>query len=160
MAFVDHSIGNNENVRFRAIFPRVRFWIMRALRWPEQASSALISFLAYLAAERGATSSASVLVMGGLAAAGAVLHQAWSPEIDDSGTRPLFCERGCLRRLMNDLQLKAADELRLHQDIFGRRFNYRHIELRGGSLDGDLGAEPEAEMAKADEEFQPIQWAA
>jgi len=159
MAFVDHSVGNNENVRFRAIFPRVRFWITRASRWPEQASSALISFLGYLSTERGATSSASVLVMGGLAAAGAVLHQAWSLEIDDSNTsRPLLCERGCLRRLINDLQIKAADELRLHQDILGRRLNYRHIELRGGSLDDDL--EAEVEVAAADEDFQPIQWAA
>jgi hypothetical protein len=159
MAFVDHSIGNNEIVRFRASFPRVRFWIVRASRWPEQASSALISFLGYLAAERGATSSASVLVTGGLAAAGAALHQAWSTEIDDSNiSRPLLCEPGCLRRLMADLQLKAADELRVHQDILGRRLNYRHILLRGGSLDYDL--EAEAEVPETDEDFQRIQWAA
>jgi hypothetical protein len=130
MAFVDHSIGNNEIVRFRADFSRVRLWIARAWLWPEQASSAVISILAYLAAERGPTSSASVLVVGGLAAAGALLHQAWST--DSSDASPLLCERGCLRRLTNDLQLKAADELRLHQDLLGRRFNYRHVRAPWG----------------------------
>jgi hypothetical protein len=59
---------------------------------------------------------------------------------------------------MADLQLKAADELRVHQDILGRRLNYRHILLRGGSLDYDL--EAEAEVPETDEDFQRIQWAA
>jgi hypothetical protein len=122
MTYVDRRLGNND-VWFQAHFPRVRSWTAQAQDWGMSSFSALSSFLAYLATERGPTSSASMLIYGGLAAAGAALYDSWSGDLADP-ERPggRFCERGCLRRLTSDLQIKAADEVRLHQEMFGRSF--------------------------------------
>lgn len=119
MTYVDRPLGNNDLFRFRAYFPRVRSRIAQCEFWTAWSLLAIVSVIAYLARERGPTSSASLLAYEVLAAAGAVLYEAWHEEIDQPH-QGLVCERGCLRRLTSDLHLKAADEMRVHQEIFGR----------------------------------------
>ena len=136
MTYIDHRLGDADIVQLRGYFPRVRSCLARSRDWGMGAFSALSSFLAYHATERGPTSSASALVYGGIAAAGAVLYEAWNADAADFGrpTRGLLCERGCLRRLTNDLHVKAADEIRLHQDLFDQRLRYGRTARRPATI--------------------------
>jgi hypothetical protein len=45
-----------------------------------------------------------------------------------------LCERGCLRRLTNNLHVKAADEIRLHQDLFDQRLRYGRAVRRPATI--------------------------
>ncbi|HVX37756.1 MAG TPA: hypothetical protein VHC71_16215 [Hyphomicrobium sp.] len=136
MTYVDHRLGNADIAQIRGYFPRVRSCIARSRDWGAEAFTALSSFLAYHATERGPTPSASALVYGGIAAAGAVLYEAWNADTADFGrpTQGLLCERGCLRRLTNDLHVKATDEIRLHQDLFDQRLRYGRTVRRPATI--------------------------
>ena len=95
---------------------------------PLRALAAFSTFLAYIAVARGPTPSASALVYGGTAAVGTILYEAWHADpAAGYPSRGLLCERGCLRRWTNDLRLKAIDEIRLHQDVFHRRFRHAYV---------------------------------
>lgn len=132
MTYVDHHLGNADIAQLRGYFPRVRSGVAGFENLVMRTFVTLSSFLAYLASERGPTPSASALVYSGIAAAGAVLYQAWNADSADLGhpSHGLLCERGCLRRMTNEFHLKATEEIRLHQDIFGRRFKYRYVAGR------------------------------
>jgi hypothetical protein len=129
MTDVNHHTGNADIAQNRHYFPHVRSGIAAFRNMLTGAFSALSSFLAYLSIAHGPTPSASALIYGGVAAAGAILYEAWNVDSAVVGypNRGLLCERGCLRRFANDLHLKAMDELRLHQEMFDRRFKYRYI---------------------------------
>jgi uncharacterized membrane protein YdbT with pleckstrin-like domain len=127
MAYVDRSLGDNEVVHYRARFPTVRYWIA----W---AALGLMLLLAYVAEQRGATASASVLTLTALAAFCAIMYRVWTSEIAITSQRLIY-KQGFLRRVTNELQLKAIEEVRLHQDILGRLLNYGSIEFRGTGLD-------------------------
>jgi len=91
------------------------------------AHSACSSILEYLALRHGPTPSASALVYGGVVAAGTILYEAWDTTPAHGAPAPgLICERGILRRLTNDLQTKASEEIRLHQDVLGPHFRKRY----------------------------------
>lgn len=127
MTYVDRHAGNASMTQNPDYHPLAQFGV--ALRnLLRGAHSALSSFLAYLANARGPTPSASALVYGGVAAAGTVLYEAWTDTAAvENSSRGLVCERGCLRRFTNALHLKAADEIRLHQDVLGRHFKRRYV---------------------------------
>jgi hypothetical protein len=124
MTDVDDFRGNGGTAQVLDYFPRIRSRAAWSRDFIVAVPRALSSFLAYLAIERGPTSSASALVYGAIAAGGAVLYEAWTIDAADTAptSREPFCERGCLRRAANDLRLKTADEIRLHQDMFARRW--------------------------------------
>jgi hypothetical protein len=120
MTYVDRSLGNHEAIGFQFSIPSVRARLEQAQEWSARSFVSLSSCLSYLAAERGPTASASMLACAGIAAAGTALYESW---VDADARRPnpgLVCERGCLRRLSNDVRLKALDEARLHRAILER----------------------------------------
>ncbi|HVZ05101.1 hypothetical protein [Hyphomicrobium sp.] len=126
MTYVDRPLGNSDALRFRAYFPRARTRIAQAERWGARSLLGMISVIAYLSRERGPTSSASLLAYEFLAATGSVLYESWDEDAHHRGRQGLVCERGCLRRMTDNLRLKAADEIRIHQEIFGRQFRRYH----------------------------------
>jgi len=120
MTYADRSLGNHEAIRFRLSVPSIRTRLEQAQELGARSFLSLSSCLSYLATERGPTASASMLACAGIAAAGTALYEAW---VDADARRPnpgLICERGCLRRLSNDVRLKAVDEARLHQAVLER----------------------------------------
>jgi hypothetical protein len=124
MTYVDHRLETSKAIPFRIYFPRTRSLIAEAGNGAARSFLTFNSFLAYLADKRGPTSSASVLAYNGLAAAGAVLYEAWYTDHGDFD-RPrsgLVCDRGCLRRLAVDLHRRAMEEIEVHRAIFARRF--------------------------------------
>jgi hypothetical protein len=127
MTYVDDRLESNKIIPFRTPFPRVRSWIARAEDGAARSFLTFNSFFSYLVAERGPTSSASLLAYNGIAAAGAVLYEAWytdEPYVD----RPrsgLVGDRGSLRRLADELHLKAANELEVHRKIVRRSFAHQ-----------------------------------
>ncbi|AGK58130.1 hypothetical protein HYPDE_32283 [Hyphomicrobium denitrificans 1NES1] len=129
MTYVDHHTGNVGIAQNQHYFPHVRSGIAAFRNLLTGAFSALSSFLAYLATAHGPTPSASALIYGGIATAGAIFYEAWNVNSAAAGypSRGLLCERGCLRRFASDLHLKTLDEIRLHQGMFDRRFKYRYV---------------------------------
>ena len=127
MAYVERSLGESEVVHYRARFPTVRYWIAWGLL-------ALVLMLAYATWQRGATASASVLALTAFVAFGAVMHRVWTSEIAITSQRLIY-KQGFLRRVTSELQLKAIEEVRLHEDNLGRLLNYGSIEFRGTGLD-------------------------
>jgi hypothetical protein len=127
MTYVDDRLENNKIIPFRTHSPRIRSWIAQAEDRIARSFLTFNSFFTYIAEERGPTSSASLLAYNGIAAAGAVLYEAWYADQPDFD-RPrsgLVCDRGCLRRLADELQLKAANELEVHRKIFRRSFAHQ-----------------------------------
>ena len=127
MGYLEQSLGGNEVILYRARFPTIRYW----LAW---AVLALLIFVAYLPAQRGATASACMLLLMALAAFIPIMYRVWTTEIGVTNQRLVY-SRGLIRRSANDLQLSAIEEVRLVQDFFGRIFNYGRIEVRGTGLD-------------------------
>jgi hypothetical protein len=128
MTYVDRSLGSHEAIRFQFSAPSIRTRLEQAQEWSARSFVSLSSCLSYLATERGPTASASMLACAGIAAAGTALYEAWV-EADVRRPNPgLVCERGCLRRLSNDVRLKALDEARLHQAVLERSVA-RHMQF-------------------------------
>jgi hypothetical protein len=124
MTYVDNRLENNKIAPFRTCFPRIRLLRAQVEDGAVRSFLTFNFFFAYLAGERGPTSSASLLAYNGIAAAGAVLYEAWYGDHADFD-RPctgLVYDRGCLRKLASDLHLKAADEIDVHRKIFVRPF--------------------------------------
>ena len=127
MTYIDQSLGDNETLRYRARFPAIRYWAAYL-------ALGLFLLVAYVALQRGATYSAMALALAGLAAIGAILFQVWTTEIAVTDQR-LIHKRGFLRRMTSDLQLRAIEEVCIHQDILGRIFNYGRIVFHGTGVD-------------------------
>ncbi len=122
MTYVDQSFTSYEITRDRMRLPDVRYWIAWAV-------VGLAAFFAYTAAERGATSSASFLLMCALAALGALIHQTWVAKIV-AADRRLTDQGGLRRHLVNGCRRRAIDEVRLHQDILNRVIEHQGISRK------------------------------
>lgn len=128
MTYVEHHTANTRVVPNRPYLANIHSYAAALQKFLGGAHSACSSIFAYLAHSHGPTLSASALLYGGVAAAGTVLYESWNDaSADGVPASGVFCERGCLRRLTNDLHLKASDELRLHQTVLGRSFGYRYV---------------------------------
>jgi hypothetical protein len=126
MTYADPGLETTKAIPFRIYFPRTRLFIAQTQDKAARSFLTFNSFLAYLADKHGPTSSASLLAYDGIAAAGAVLYEAWYADhtgFDRPGSG-LIRERGCLRKLAGDLHLRAVDEIEVHRKIFGRSFEH------------------------------------
>ena len=128
MTYVEHHTANTRVVPNRPYLANIHSYAAALQKFLGGAHSACSSIFAYLAHSHGPTLSASALLYGGVAAAGTVLYESLNDaSADGVPASGVFCERGCLRRLTNDLHLKASDELRLHQTVLGQSFGYRYV---------------------------------
>jgi hypothetical protein len=133
MTYVDHHLANADIYPLRGLFLRIHSGIKRSRYLAGQTGLSFISFLANHAEQRGPTPSGSILVYSGIAVACSALYDALSSDVTGSAhptTRQPLCQRGCLRRVVTDIQFKAVDEIRLHRHIIARRINPAHANGR------------------------------
>jgi hypothetical protein len=132
MTYVDHHIANADTEQLRGLFSRIHSGIRRSRYLAGQTALSFISYLANHAEQRGPTPSGSILVYSGIAVACSALYDALSSDVTGSAhpARQPLCQRGCLRRVVADIQFKAVDEIRLHRHIIARPINPAHANGR------------------------------
>ncbi|MFT3731112.1 MAG: PH domain-containing protein [Hyphomicrobium sp.] len=123
MSYVEQSLGANEAVHYNARYPTGRYvaaWIL------------LIAGVmgAVLFAGFGHTVFAGLSALAGLICFAWILYRPWTSEIAVTNLRLIY-KRGFLQRRTNDLQLRAIEEVRLKQDLWGRLLNFGHVEFYG-----------------------------
>jgi len=127
MSYITHSLGSNETLRYRAHF----HWFYYFAAW----GAFLISMAgAAEAYGRGLTWAAGLAAFFGVATFLAIMIPIWTTEIGVTNQRFIF-KRGLLRRMTNELQLRAIEQVNLRQGIPGRLFNFGHLEVHGTGVD-------------------------
>ena len=127
MSYISHSLGRNETLRYRAHF----HWSYYFGAW----GAFLISLAAAAEAHgRGVPWAAGLAVLMGVAAFLSIMIPIWTTEIGVTNQRFIF-KRGLLRRMTNELQLRAIEQVNLRQGIPGRLFNFGHLEVHGTGVD-------------------------
>lgn len=127
MSYIEQSLGANETVHYTARFPTVRYfsaWLILALGLVAEVLCVL----------HGASLIGLLIVLCAVAAFCSILYRPWTTEVAITNLRLIY-KRGLIQRQTNDLQLRAIEEVRLHQNFWGRMFNYGNIELRGTGVD-------------------------
>jgi uncharacterized membrane protein YdbT with pleckstrin-like domain len=127
MSYMTHSLGRNETLRYRAYF----HWFYYFGAWG--------AFLILLAAAaeaygRGLPWAAGLAALAGVVAFLWIMIPIWTTEIGVTNQRFIF-KRGLLRRMTNELQLRAIEQVNLRQGIPGRLFNFGHLEVHGTGVD-------------------------
>jgi uncharacterized membrane protein YdbT with pleckstrin-like domain len=127
MSYIEQSLGANETVHYTAKFPSVRYL-----------SAWLILGVGIVAGLFCVLYDASLIGLSIILCAVAmfcwIMYRPWTTEIAVTNLRLIF-KRGFFQRRTNDLQLRAIEEVRLHQDFWGRMFNYGNVEFRGTGVD-------------------------
>ena len=127
MGYIEKSMGRSEALRYRARFAALSCGCVG----PAVGLGGRGALLLY-ASSSGALSIA--VLLSGLAAFLVILVSIWTPEIEVTNQRLIF-KRGLLWRSNPELSLRAIEEVRLQQGLFGRLLNFDHLELRGTGVD-------------------------
>jgi uncharacterized membrane protein YdbT with pleckstrin-like domain len=127
MGYIEQSLGANETVHYTAQFPRVRY----VGAWLTAAIGAAVALLCFMS---NAPLIAVAVVVCALAVFCWILYRPWTTEIAVTNLRLIY-KRGFFQRRTNDLQLRAIEEVRLRQDLWGRLFNYGNVEFHGTGVD-------------------------
>jgi uncharacterized membrane protein YdbT with pleckstrin-like domain len=123
MSYVEQSLGANEAVHSFARFPTVRYFA----GWAALVAGLIAGIVASV--EGSALIGATIFACA-VAAFCWILYEPWTTEIAVTNLRLIY-KRGFFQRRSNDLQLRAIEEVRLNQDLWGRLFNFGRIELYG-----------------------------
>jgi uncharacterized membrane protein YdbT with pleckstrin-like domain len=127
MSYITHSLGRNETLRYRAHF----HWFYYFGAW----GAVLISLAAAAEAYgRGLPWAGGLAALFGVVAFLSIMIPIWTTEIGVTNQRFIF-KQGLLRRLTNELQLRAIEQVNLRQGIPGRLFNFGHLEVHGTGVD-------------------------
>lgn len=127
MSYITHSLGRNETLRYRAHF----HWVYYFAAWGAILISLGVAAEAY---GRGLPWAAGLAALLGVAAFLSIMIPIWTTEIGVTNQRFIF-KRGLLRRMTNELQLRAIEQVNLIQGIPGRLFNFGHLEVHGTGVD-------------------------
>jgi uncharacterized membrane protein YdbT with pleckstrin-like domain len=123
MSYIEQSLGDNETVHYTASFPTGRY----VFAWLTLGVGIVAGIIAFVYEY---TFIGSALAICGIAGLCWILYRPWTTEIAVTNLRLIY-KRGFLQRRTNDLQLRAIEEVRLRQDVWGRLFNYGHVEFYG-----------------------------
>jgi uncharacterized membrane protein YdbT with pleckstrin-like domain len=127
MSYITHSLGRNETLRYRAHF----HWFYYFAAW----GALLISVGAAAEAHgRGLAWAAGLAALLGVATFLSIMIPIWTTEIGVTNQRFIF-KQGLLRRMTNELQLRAIEQVNLRQGISGRLFSFGHLEVHGTGVD-------------------------
>jgi uncharacterized membrane protein YdbT with pleckstrin-like domain len=133
VSYVEQSLGANEAVHAVARFPKTRY----VAGWLILVTGLIAGIVAFV---EGYWLIGATITVCGFAAFCWILFRPWTTEIAVTNLRLIY-KRGFFQRRANDLQLRAIEEVRLRQDVWGRLFNYGRIELYGtGVADLELPA--------------------
>lgn len=127
MSYIRQSLGANETVHYTARFPTVRY-LMAWLVLGFGLAGGIICVL-YDASRFGL-----LIVICAVAGFCWILYRPWTTEIAITNLRLIY-KRGLVQRQTNDLQLRAIEEVRLHQNFWGRMLNFGNVEFRGTGVD-------------------------
>jgi uncharacterized membrane protein YdbT with pleckstrin-like domain len=127
MGYIDHSLGRNETLLYRARFP----WFYRVGAW-----TLLFVFLV-----AGAVAHANDLrwVAAALWLVGLVLFltamvPVWTTEIGVTNQRLIY-KTGLIWRNTHEVQLRAIEEVDLHQGVLGRLLDFGRLQVHGTGAD-------------------------
>jgi uncharacterized membrane protein YdbT with pleckstrin-like domain len=127
MSYIEQSLGANETVHYTAKFPTARYlsaWLVLGIGLVGGAFCAL----------HGAFPIGLLIIACAAAAFFWIMYRPWTTEIAITNLRLIY-KRGLFQRRTNDLQLRAIEEVRLHQDFWGRMFDYGNVEFHGTGVD-------------------------
>lgn len=127
MTYVEQSLGDNETVHYRAHFPTIRYWFA----WSAISAGLLIALVCLFYKHEWL---AILSFFCGAVSFVAILYRPWTTEIAVTNLRLIY-KSGLLRCRSNDLQIRAIEEVRIRQDMWGRLFNFGNIEIRGTGVD-------------------------
>jgi uncharacterized membrane protein YdbT with pleckstrin-like domain len=127
MSYIEQSLGANETVHYAARFPTARYFAA----WLALVVGLVGGFVCLLYG--GPTIAALMGICAGTAFC-AISYEPWTTEIAVTNLRLIY-KRGLFDRQTNDLQLRAIEEVQLHQGFWGRLLNYGNIEFRGTGVD-------------------------
>src|SRR5262245_42812032 len=136
MSYIEHSLGSNETLHYRARFPA----IYHLAAWGTLALSLVIAFVLAMY-ELGWIGIAAAAI--GAIAFVAIMLPMLTTEIGVTTQRLIF-KRGWVWRTTNELQLRAIEQVTLDQRFFVRLLNYRSVSVHGTGVD-DIALPPLAE---------------
>jgi uncharacterized membrane protein YdbT with pleckstrin-like domain len=127
MSYIEHSLGKNEVLRYRARFPAVyHVWAAAAL------ATGLATAFVLALYELGWIGLAAAAI--GALAFLAIELPLLTTEIGVTSQRLVY-KRGWLWRTTNELQLRAIEQVTLDQSLLGRLLNYGQISVHGTGVD-------------------------
>jgi PH (Pleckstrin Homology) domain-containing protein len=127
MSYIDESLAANEAVVYRARF----HWVQKAgtyIAWILLNVMALVCVA--LVPGRLALLVAGMIAALGLIHFAAMMIHFWTTEVGVTNQRFIF-KRGWLRRVTDELQLSAIEEVNLKQSVLGRLLGYGRLILHG-----------------------------
>jgi uncharacterized membrane protein YdbT with pleckstrin-like domain len=127
MSYIQHSLGQSEQLLYRARFP----WFYAAGAWAALLGLIACGAIAYTHDYGGL---AAVFLLAGVSTFLAVMGPIWTTEIGVTSQRLIY-KRGLLWRSTQELQLRAIEEVNLEQGLLGRILDYGRLELRGTGVD-------------------------
>jgi hypothetical protein len=136
MSYIEHSLGRNETLHYRAGFPAIYY----LAAWGMLALGLLTAFV--LATYDLGWIGMAAAALGAIAFL-AVMLPMLTTEIGVT-TQRLIYKRGWVWRTTNELQLRAIEQVTLDQSFFGRLLNYGRVCVHGTGVD-DIALPPLAE---------------
>ena len=127
MSYIEHSLGSNETLHYRARFPA----IYHLAAWGMLAFGLLTTFA--LAMYELGWIGVAVAAIGAIAFL-AIMLPMMTTEIGVT-TQRLIYKRGWVWRTTNELQLRAIEQVTLDQTFLGRLFNYGRVSVHGTGVD-------------------------
>jgi membrane protein YdbS with pleckstrin-like domain len=127
MSYIDRTLGRNEELLYRAHF----HWLMHAAGWCALLAAIAVAVVIYdLRFPWGAL----VVLLIGVVLWLTILGPIWTTEVGVTSQRLIF-KQGFIRRTTNELQLRAIEEVSLHQGILGRIFGFGNVQVHGTGVD-------------------------
>jgi uncharacterized membrane protein YdbT with pleckstrin-like domain len=127
MSYIEHSLGSNETLHYRARFPA----IYHVAAWGILALGFLATFT--LAMYQLGWIGLAASVIGAISFL-AIMLPMLTTEIGVT-TQRLIYKRGWVWRTTKELQLRAIEQVTLDQSFLGRLFNYGRISVHGTGVD-------------------------
>jgi len=127
MSYIEHSLGSNETLHYRAHFPA----IYHLAAWGVLAVGLVTAFvfatydLGWIGFAAAATGAIAFLV---------IMLPMLTTEIGVT-TQRLIYKRGWVWRATNELQLRAIEQVTLDQSFVGRLLNYGRVSVHGTGVD-------------------------
>jgi uncharacterized membrane protein YdbT with pleckstrin-like domain len=127
MSYIEHSLGKNEALRYRARFPALYHVGAAAILAAGLATAFLLAVyeLGWIGLVAAAIAAVAFL---------AIELPLLTTEIGVTSQRLIY-KRGWIWRTTNELQLRAIEQVTLDQSLLGRLLNYGRVSVHGTGVD-------------------------
>ena len=121
MSYIEHSLGRDETLRYRAHFS----WLNYAAAW-----GGLILGAAAALYLRDHHWIAALAAVAGLAAFLSIMGPIWATEIGVTNQRLIY-KRGLVARATKEVELRCIEVVDLEQSLLGRLLDYGRVGVHG-----------------------------